>query len=120
MKIVLILLALNFIADQLFQHPDIMKGKHKDSTVLFVHVLTWSISTFLFASIVALKTWNVNVYSWWLTTFVIHYAVEWCCLRMWTNYFYDNKRTKMVGWILLEQLIINSSMVAFFIYFMNK
>ena len=120
MKILLLLLAINFIADQLLQHPDIVKIKHKDTSALFLHVLTWSISTFLFASIISFNTGKIEVYKWWMCALIIHFAVEWVCLRMWTYYYHDNKRGKMVGWILLEQLIINSSMVALFVYFMGR
>ncbi len=120
MKILLVLLVVNFIADQLLQHPDIMRTKHKDTYALFIHVLTWAISTFAFASTVILLTGKIEIYQWWILTFAIHFAVEWCCLRMWTHYYYDKKPTKMVIWILLEQLIINSSVVGLFVYFMGK
>lgn len=120
MKILLLLLAVNFIADQLLQHKESMDNKHKDTAAIFVHVLTWSISMFVFMSIVLLKTGNAEVIKWWASIVVIHFTVEWCCLRMWTYYYFDNKRSKMTAWILLEQLIINSSIVGLFVYFMGK
>lgn len=120
MKILLILLAIIFIADQLLQHPDIMRTKHKDTTALFLHVLAWSISTFTFASVIILLTGKIEIYTWWISTFAIHFAVEWCCIRMWTYHYHDNKRSKMVFWILLEQLIINIATIGLFVYFMEK
>lgn len=120
MKILLILLALNFIADQLLQHPDVMKSKHKDSAAFLLHVLTWSVSMFLFMAIVMLRTGNMEIIKWWACVFIIHFSVEWCCLRMWTNHYYDKKPAKMVFWILLEQLIISSATIGLFVYFMEK
>ena len=120
MKILLLLLAVNFIADQLLQHPEIMRNKHKDTSVLFLHVLSWSFTMFLFMAVVMLRTGNIEIVNWWLCISIIHFAIEWVCLRMWTYSFYDNKRSKMVFWILLEQLIINSATVGLFVYFMGK
>ena len=120
MKILLLLLAINFIADQLLQHTQIMREKHKDTTALFLHVLSWSVSMFLFTAVVMLRTGNTEILKWWLCIFMIHFAVEWMCLRMWTHFYYDKKPTKMVIWILLEQLIINSAIVGLFVYFMEK
>lgn len=121
MKILLILLALNFIADQLFQPKILLREKHKDTLLLFAHVCMWSITMLIFASVVIFKSGNVNgPMLWWLCSTIVHFGIEWVCLRTWTHFFYDNKRYKMVFWIVMEQFIINIWIVWLFVYFMEK
>lgn len=116
MKAAILILIISFIADQLFQLKSIRQTKHKDTMSLMLHVALWSIVMFAFMSVLLLKGANQNVILWWFIVTVIHFLVEWCCLRMWTHFFYDNKRSLMVFWILLEQLVLNVSMLWLFDY----
>ena len=121
MKILLILLAINFIADQLFQSKTVMENKHKDSTLLIVHVLHWSVLMLIFASIIGVKTGLFEqCYKWWAAITVMHFSVEWINLMLWTYSMYNNKKSRMVAWILLEQLIINISIVSLFVYLLER
>lgn len=119
MKAAIILMTFSFIADQLLQAKTIRQSKHKDSTSLLVHVLTWSVPMFIFALLVAIRTDNVNMYAWWIISCVSHYAIEWCCLRMWTQLFYDKKKSQMAFWILLEHFLLNTVMILMLDYYVG-
>lgn len=119
MKAAIVFLTISFIADQLLQVKSVRQTKHKDTEILFLHVLTWSIPMFIYSGIVLVKTYNQNIIVWWFLNTIIHFAVEWCCIRMWTYHFYDKNKSLVAFWILLEQFLINISMVITFIYFMG-
>lgn len=116
MKAAISILVISFIADQLLQIKSIRQSKHKDTMALMLHVTCWSIVMFAFMGVVLLKGGNQNVILWWFIITVIHFLVEWACLRMWTHFFYDKKKSLMVFWILLEQLVLNVSMLWLFDY----
>jgi len=114
MKTSIIILLISFIADQLLQPKSIRQTKHKDTMMLFAHVMLWSIPMLIFTGIVMLKTGDENVLLWWASITFSHYIIEWCCIRMWTHHFYNNNKSLVVFWVLLEQMLINVSMLYLF------
>jgi hypothetical protein len=116
MKTYILIIVISFIADQLLQLKSIRQIKHKDTIALTLHVSMWSIVMSVFTGILLPKCSIQGIVMWWLTITVIHFIVEWACLRMWTHFFYDKKKSLMVFWILLEQLILNVSMLWLFDY----
>lgn len=116
MKTAIIILIISFIADQLLQLKSIRQTKHKDTMALLLHVACWSTVMFVYASLVMIKTGIHQVMMWWSIITVIHFLVEWVCLRAWTHHFYNKSKHTMVLWILLEQIVLNVSMLWLFDY----
>ena len=118
MKASAVILLISFIADQLLQLKTIRQAKHKDSGALMLHVVMWSFVMFTFSAVVMIKTEKVEVMIWWFIITIVHFIIEWCCIRMWTHYFYDKSKSLMVFWILLEYTILNMVMILLFDYLM--
>ena len=114
MKLSIIILLISFIADQLLQLKSVRQTKHKDSWTLFLHVTMWSFVMFALSAVIAMKTENMNVLLWWALITFNHFIIEWCCIRMWTHHYYNKNKSLMVFWILLEQILMNVSMLWLF------
>jgi len=114
MKLSIIILLISFIADQLLQLKSVRQTKHKDSWALFLHVIMWSFVMFALSAVIAMKTENMNILLWWAFITFNHFIIEWCCIRMWTHHYYNKNKSLMVFWILLEQILMNVSMIYLF------
>lgn len=117
MKLAIILLVLHFIADQLLQIPHVKETKHKSTISLMLHVTTWAFTIAAFTMLVILKTHQVSAISWFISVTIIHFLIEWASIRLWTHYYYVKNKTAMSLCIILEQLIINVSIIAMFDFF---
>lgn len=119
MKITLIIITLSFLADQILQFKSVRDTKHKSTTSLILHVATWSVPMLIFSTLVFLRTGNDSIVFWQAILMIAHFLIEWCCIRMWSYLWYDKKRSLMVFWILLDQILLNIAMIVSFDYFIG-
>lgn len=120
MKIALLLISVSFLADQVFQPREVMKYKHKESQLHFMHTILWTAIMACLASLICFFTGDLSTYKWLGCIAVIKFAVSWCCNRMWTYQYNANNRDKMVLWILLESTIVNCANIWLFEHFISK
>lgn len=119
MKLAIILMLFSFVADQIIQPKAIRNHKHKNTSTLMLHVLVWTMVMIPFPVILVIYTGSDNLYLWLPISAIAHFAIEWCCLRTWTHYFYDKNKSMVAFWIILEQLLINSFMIFTLEYFLS-
>lgn len=118
-NLILILLIINFLADQLFQSRQILKSKNTNVVFMMLHVFMWSAPMAIFSWIVAYKTHDLGALKWWLIIIPIHFLIEWPINR-YTTYLLHNKRTTLaITMIHLEKLLLNLVVVGLFIYFIG-
>lgn len=119
MKLLILILTISFFADKLFQPKEIRQNKHKDSFLLLAHVLWWAIPMLCLASIMVFKYEQYWPLKFIAVLSVIHLIIEWCCIRMWTNLWYQKRKSAMVFWICAEQFILTMSTILLFLHFKN-
>lgn len=117
MKLLLLLIVTNFIADQVLQLKMVRQEKHKDSALFMVYIFTWLVPMFIFTCVMVFVTEDVWFLKFVMTLTAIKIVVGWCCLRMWTNLWYQRKRSMMAFWINFEQAVMTLFIIGLLNYF---
>lgn len=118
MNIILIILIINFIADQLLQLPIVVKNKNDNTGFMIAHVVTWGISMWILALLFCYKLQSWDMIKWYLFVMVAHFAIEWPLSRWATSLLHQKKYIGYNAVNMLEALITNIVLVISFMYFM--
>lgn len=118
MNIILIILVINFIADQLLQVPLVVKNKDNSTMFMIAHVVTWGISMWLLAWIFCYKLQSFEMLKWFCFVMVAHLAIEWPLSRLATSLLHQKKYIGYNAVNMLEALITNIMLILSFMYFM--
>lgn len=120
MKTLMSIIIISFLFDQVLQPKSVRQNKHRDTSSMALHVVCWALPMWILTMYFCMKFQEFELMKWFAIICVIHFSVEWCCCRMWTNLWYQKRRSEMIMWVCLEQMILNGSIVFFFIYFLPK
>ena len=94
---IIILLLVHFCADQIFQDKSIQIGKGKDTSMLILHVLFYSMTMIVYAGVISYKTGNDKfMYLFPASCALIHFGVEVCTGHIIDRCFEKNQKRMAV------------------------
>ena len=116
-NLILLLLIINFIADQLLMPKPILDGKNHSIIFMALHVLMWALPMALFAWIVVYRTEELWALKWLCAIVPLHFLIEYP-INKYTTYLLQNKKTRMaITMIHLEKMLLNIAVAGLFVYF---
>ncbi len=118
MNIILIILVINFIADQLLQVPVVVKNKDSNTAFMIAHIVTWGISMWILTMVFCYKLQSWEMIKWFLFVMVTHFIIEWPMSRLATSLLHQKKYIGYNAVNLFEALLNNIVLIISFMYFM--
>lgn len=118
-NILILLLVINFIADQLFQPKQVLRAKNDNTIWMILHVVIWCFPMLIFAWIITFKVGDLWPLKWFCSILPLHFIVEWPLNRYGISLLHKKKTTLAITVIHLEKLLLNIAILLTFLYFSN-
>lgn len=112
----ILIIVLSFLSDNFLQTGEIKKNKHKDSTLLLVHCILYIVPMTIFAISVIHFTEQLWPAKWIALAFISRITLHWIFVRLASDAWDQNKRPRMIMYILTEQVILNIILLSSFKY----
>lgn len=118
-KLIIILLVINFISDQLFQPKQVLVHKDRNTIYMFIHVMVWAVSMIAFACVMIAVTGKLWPLAWVSLAIFAHFLIEWPLSRWASNLFYKKDYSLAITLVHMEKLLLNVYLLFSLLYFVE-